>query len=242
MPLPKVSTPVFELDLISSNKKVKFRPFLVKEEKSLLVALESGDEKTIHNTLKSVIKSCILTRGVKVEELPSFDLEFLFLNIRGKSVGESVELLVTCKDDGETQVPLTIEMSDIKLTVPDEHNDTIDLGNNLFLKLKYPSLEQFVENNFIVSKLKNTDLVEKAFDSVDDCIEQVFTEDEAWSASDCSKKELLDFVGQLSSSQFQKIEEFFTTMPKLSYKTTVKNPKTKKDNDVVIEGLSNFFA
>ena len=242
MPLPKVSTPVFELDLISSNKKVKFRPFLVKEEKSLLVALESGDEKTIHNTLKSVIKSCILTRGVKVEELPSFDLEFLFLNIRGKSVGESVELLVTCKDDGETQVPLTIEMSDIKLTVPDEHSDTIDLGNNLFLKLKYPSLEQFVENNFIVSKLKNTDLVEKAFDSVADCIEQVFTEDEAWSASDCSKKELLDFVGQLSSSQFQKIEDFFTTMPKLSYKTTVKNPKTKKDNDVVIEGLSNFFA
>ena len=242
MPLPKVSTPVFELDLISSNKKVKFRPFLVKEEKSLLVALESGDEKTIHNTLKSVIKSCILTRGVKVEELPSFDLEFLFLNIRGKSVGESVELLVTCKDDGVTHVPLTIEMSDIKLTVPDEHNDTIDLGNNLFLKLKYPSLEQFVENNFIVSKLKNTDLVEKAFDSVADCIEQVFTEDEAWSASDCSKKELLDFVGQLSSSQFQKIEDFFTTMPKLSYKTTVKNPKTKKDNDVVIEGLSNFFA
>ena len=105
------------------------------------------------------------------------------MNIRGKSVGESVELLVTCKDDGETQVPLTIEMSDIKLTVPDEHNDTIDLGNNLFLKLKYPSLEQFVENNFIVSKLKNTDLVEKAFDSVADCIEQVFTEDEAWSAS-----------------------------------------------------------
>ena len=242
MPLPKVSTPVFELDLISSNKKVKFRPFLVKEEKSLLVALESGDEKTIHNTLKSVLKSCILTRGIKVDELPSFDLEFLFLNIRGKSVGETVELLITCRDDGETQVPLTIQMSDIKLNVPDDHNQTIDLGNNLFLKLKYPSLQQFVENNFIVSELKNTDLVEKTFDSVADCIEQVYNEEEAWSASECTKKELLDFVGQLSSSQFQKIEEFFTTMPKLSYKTTVKNPKTKKDNDVVIEGLSNFFA
>jgi len=242
MPLPKVSTPVFELDLISSNKKVKFRPFLVKEEKSLLVALESGDDKTIYNTLKSVLKSCILTRGIKVDELPSFDLEYLFLNIRGKSVGETVELLVTCKDDGETQVPLTIEMSDIKLNVPDEHNDTIDLGNNLFLKLKYPSLEQFVQNNFIVSELKSTDLVEKTFDSVADCIDQVYNEDEAWSASECTKKESLDFVGQLSSNQFQKIEEFFTTMPKLSYKTTVKNPKTKKDNDVVIEGLSNFFA
>ena len=202
MALPVLNAPTYELTLSSSGETIQYRPFLVKEEKILLMALESGDEKTIHNTLKSVIKSCILTRGVKVEELPSFDLEFLFLNIRGKSVGESVELLVTCKDDGETQIPLTIEMSDIKLTVPDEHNDTIDLGNNLFLKLKYPSLEQFVENNFIVSKLKNTDLVEKAFDSVADCIEQVFTEDEAWSASDCSKKELLDFVGQLSSSQF----------------------------------------
>ena len=115
MPLPKVSTPVFELDLISSNKKVKFRPFLVKEEKSLLMALESGDDKTIVNTLKSVLKSCVLTRGIKIEDLPSFDLEFLFLNIRGKSVGESVELMITCQDDGVTQVPVTLQMSEIKI-------------------------------------------------------------------------------------------------------------------------------
>ena len=240
MPLPKVSTPVFELDLISSNKKIKYRPFLVKEEKSLLIALESGEEKTILNTLKNVLKSCVISR-VKIDELPSFDLEFLFLNIRGKSVGESVELLVTCEDDGETQVPLTIQMSDIKLDIPDEHTDTIDLGDDLHLKMKYPSFSQFAENNFFPSKVKD-DLLDKAFGNVVDCIDQIYNSDEAWSGSDCTKKELLDFIEQLSSSQFQKIEKFFTSMPKLVYKTTVTNPNTKKDNKIVIEGLSNFFA
>ena len=240
MPLPKVSTPVFELDLISSNKKIKYRPFLVKEEKSLLIALESGEEKTILNTLKNVLKSCVISR-VKIDELPSFDLEFLFLNIRGKSVGESVELLVTCEDDGETQVPLTIQMSDIKLDIPDEHTDTIDLGDDLHLKMKYPSFSQFAENNFFPSKVKD-DLLDKAFGNVVDCIDQIYNSDEAWSGSDCTKKELIDFIEQLSSSQFQKIEKFFTSMPKLVYKTTVTNPNTKKDNKIVIEGLSNFFA
>ena len=242
MPLPKVSTPVFELDLISSNKKVKFRPFLVKEEKSLLIALESGEDKTIINTLKSVLKSCILTRGIKVEDLPSFDLEYLFLNIRGKSVGESVDLMITCQDDGETQVPLTLQMSDLKLDIPDDHTDTIDLGDDLHIKLKYPSFTQFAENNFLATKVKEDQLIEKAFENVCECIDQIYNSDEAWSASDCTKKELLEFIEQLSSNQFQTIENFFTTMPKLVYKTKVKNPKTKKENDVVIEGLSNFFA
>ena len=242
MPLPKVSTPVFELDLISSNKKVKFRPFLVKEEKSLLMALESGEDKTIINTLKSVLKSCVLTRGIKIEDLPSFDLEFLFLNIRGKSVGESVELMITCQDDGVTQVPVTLQMSEIKLDFPDDHSDTIDLGEGLHIKMKYPSFSQFAENNFLVSKVQDNELIDKAFESVCDCIDQIYTADEAWSASDCTKKELLQFIEQLSSNQFQQIESFFTNMPKLVYKSKVKNPNTKKDNDVVIEGLSNFFA
>lgn len=242
MPLPKVSTPTFELNLISTSKTVKYRPFLVKEEKSLLIALESGDNKAITNTLKSVLKACIVSRGVKIDELPIFDLEFLFLNIRGKSVGESVELLITCDDDGETKVPLTLNMSDIKLDVPDEHNDTIDLGDSLFLKLKYPSMSQFLENNFLVSKENEDQSINKAFDAIVDCVDQVYNKDEAWSASDCTKKELLDFIEQLNSSQFKKIEEFFTTMPRLVYKTVVTNPNTKVDNDIVIEGLSNFFA
>ena len=242
MPLPKVSTPIFELNLVSSNKKVKYRPFLVKEEKALLMAMETNEEKTILNTLKSVMNACILTRGIKIDDLPSFDLEFIFLNIRGKSVGETVDLLITCSDDGETQVPLSIAMSDIKLNIPDNHSDTIDLEDDLHIKMKYPSFTQFAENNFFPSKETDKDVIDKAFESIVECIDQVYNKEEAWSASDCTKKELIEFIEQFSSLQFTKIEEFFSTMPKLSYKGTVVNPKTKKKNDVEIEGLSNFFA
>lgn len=243
MPLPKVVTPTFELNLISTGKPVKYRPFLVKEEKVLLIALESGNEKDIINTVKSVLKSCVITRGVKVEDLPSFELEYLFLNIRSKSVGESVELLVTCTDDNETQVPLKINISDVKLDVPEEHTDIIELGGGLHMQMKYPSMQQFVENNFSVTDSgTNSDKIEKAFKAVASCIEQVYNDQEAWSGSDCTEKELINFIEQLDSSQFQKVEKFFETMPKLSYSTTVTNPNTGVDTEVVIEGLSNFFA
>tara|TARA_B100001057_G_scaffold488202_1_gene572177 strand:- start:502 stop:1227 length:726 start_codon:yes stop_codon:yes gene_type:complete len=241
MPLPKVVAPTFELQLISTGKKVKYRPFLVKEEKVLLIALENGSDADISATLKSVLKSCIITRGIDVEKLPSFELEYLFLNIRGKSIGESVELLVTCQDDKETKVPLKINMSEIKLDVPDGHTDMIKLGGDINIKMKYPSMQQFLDNNFVGSG-EGTDRIDKAFDAVVSCIDQIFTTDEAWSAEDCTKKELMKFIEQLNSQQFSLIEDFFATMPKLQYKGTVHNPKTKKDSDVLIEGLSNFFA
>ena len=241
MPLPKVVAPTFELQLISTGKKVKYRPFLVKEEKVLLIALENGSDADISATLKSVLKSCIITRGIDVEKLPSFELEYLFLNIRGKSIGESVELLVTCQDDKETKVPLKINMSEIKLDVPDGHSDMIKLGGDINIKMKYPSMQQFLDNNFVGSG-EGTDRIDKAFDAVVSCIDQIFTTDEAWSAEDCTKKELMKFIEQLNSQQFSLIEDFFATMPKLQYKGTVHNPKTKKDSDVLIEGLSNFFA
>jgi len=241
MPLPKVVAPTFELQLISTGKKVKYRPFLVKEEKVLLIALENGSDADISATLKSVLKSCIITRGVDVEKLPSFELEYLFLNIRGKSIGESVELLVTCQDDKETKVPLKIDMSEIKLDVPDGHTDMIKLGGDINIKMKYPSMQQFLDNNFVGSG-EGTDRIDKAFDAVVNCIDQIFTTDEAWSAEDCTKKELMKFIEQLNSQQFSLIEDFFATMPKLQYKGTVHNPKTKKDSEVLIEGLSNFFA
>ena len=240
MPLPKVVAPTFELQLISTGKKVKYRPFLVKEEKVLLIALENGSDADISATLKSVLKSCILTRGVDVEKLPSFELEYLFLNIRGKSIGESVELLVTCQDDMETKVPLKINLSDIKLEVPKGHTDMIKLDGDVNIKMKYPSMQQFLDNNFVGSD--STDRIDKAFDAVISCIDTIFTVDEAWSAGDCTKKELMKFIEQLNSQQFSLIEDFFATMPKLQYKGTVHNPKTKKDSDVLIEGLSNFFA
>jgi len=241
MPLPKVVAPTFELQLISTGKKVKYRPFLVKEEKVLLIALENGSDADISATLKSVLKSCIITRGIDVEKLPSFELEYLFLNIRGKSIGESVELLVTCQDDKETKVPLKIDMSEIKLDVPDGHTDMIKLGGDINIKMKYPSMQQFLDNNFVGSG-EGTDRIDKAFDAVVSCIDQIFTTDEAWSAEDCTKKELMKFIEQLNSQQFSLIEDFFATMPKLQYKGTVHNPKTKKDSEVLIEGLSNFFA
>lgn len=241
MPLPKVSTPTFELNLISTGKPVKYRPFLVKEEKALLIALESGDEKAITNTLKDVLKACITSRGIKVEELPSFDLEYLFLNIRSKSVGESVELLVTCSDDEETQVPLKIHTSEIVLDVPEEHTDTIELGNDLRMQMKYPSLDQFVQSNFVATT-NDENAIQKVFDSVVNCIETVYNEEEAWSASDCTKKELVSFIEQMTSTQFAEVEKFFSTMPKMSYHGKVTNPKTNIETEVVIEGLSNFFA
>ena len=241
MPLPKVVAPTFELQLIT-GKKVKYRPFLVKEEKVLLIALENGSDADISATLKSVLKSCILTRGVDVEKLPSFELEYLFLNIRGKSIGESVDLLVTCQDDKKTKVPLTVKLSDIKLDVPDTHTDMIKLEGDVNIKMKYPSMQQFLDNNFIAGELSSADRIDRAFDAVVDCIDTIFTTDEAWSAEDCSKKELMKFIEQLNSKQFSMIEDFFATMPKLQYKGTVHNPKTKKDSEVLIEGLSNFFA
>ena len=241
MPLPKVVAPTFELKLISTSKTVKYRPFLVKEEKALLIAMENGDDKDIAATIKEVLKSCILSRGIKVEELPSFELEYLFLNIRGKSVGETVELLATCQDDGETKVPLNISLSDIKLDVPDEHTDTIELDGGISIKMKYPSMQQFLDSNFSVAGT-DKDRISEAFKAVADSIDQIYTVEESWSASDCTKKELISFIEQLSSAQFQKIEEFFATMPKLQYKGTITNPKTDVESEVVIEGLANFFA
>ena len=241
MPLPKVVAPTFELQLIT-GKKIKYRPFLVKEEKVLLIALEGGNDADISSTLKSVLKSCIITRGVDVEKLPSFELEYLFLNIRGKSVGESIELTVTCQDDNTTKVPLKINLSDIKLDVPDDHSDMIKINDDVTIKMKYPSMQKFLDNNFIGAELDSPNRIDKAFDTVIDCIDTIFTIDEAWSSEDCTKKELLKFIEQLNSNQFSKIENFFATMPKLQYEGTIHNPNTKKDNKVVIEGLTSFFA
>jgi len=241
MPLPKVVTPTYELKLLSTGKTCKYRPFLVKEEKVLLLALEDGDSKTISTAINKVLKNCIMTRGVRIENLPSFDIEYLFLNIRGKSVGETVELNVVCEDDGKTQVPLTVDVGDIKLVVPDEHNEDVDLGSGLHIKLKYPSMQEFLNTNFNVTENKG-DTIDTAFKSVAKCIDTIYNEEEAWSSTDYSERELVDFIEQLDSSQFAKVEKFFATMPKLQYKTTVVNPNTKVENEIVIEGLSSFFA
>ena len=239
MPLPTISTPTYELVLPSSNRKIKFRPFLVKEEKILILAMESQDTKQIANAVKNVITHCILTKGIKVEKLSTFDIEYLFLNIRGKSVGEDIEVMVTCPDDGKTQVPALINIDTIKVQKSDDHEKDIKLDDQYTLRMRYPSLNEFIKNNFATATEMNVD---DTFDLIASCIDQVYSEEESWASSDCTKKELSNFLEQLDSKQFKAIEKFFETMPKLSHTVKVTNPNTKKECEIVLEGLQNFFG
>lgn len=239
MPLPKIATPTYELELPSTGKSIKYRPFLVKEEKVLVIALESEDTKQISTAIKSVISNCVLTKGIKVETLPTFDIEYLFLNIRGKSVGEELDVNIVCPDDEETQVTVNINLDDIEVQRTDEHTNKIKLDESLMMELKYPSLDQFIKNNFDFNDKSG---MEQSFDLIASCIDKIFSEDEVWAAADCTKKEVRDFLESMNSSQFKEIEKFFQTMPKLSHTLTVTNPKTKVESEVVLEGLASFFA
>ena len=239
MPLPKISTPTYELELPSNGESVQYRPFLVKEEKVLVIALESEDMKQITNSIKTVIKNCILSKGIKVETLPTFDIEYLFLNIRGKSVGEELEVNIVCPDDGETQVPVAINVDDIKVQKNENHTNRIKIDDSIMMEMKYPSLDQFIKTNF---DFNNQSAMDQSFELIASCVDKIFTEDEVWSAKDVTKKELVDFLEQMNSSQFKQIEEFFETMPKLSHKINVKNPVTEVESEVVLEGLASFFA
>ena len=241
MPLPTIETPTYELKVPSSGKKIKYRPFLVKEEKILIIALESKDQNEITNAVKDVLKKCILTRRVKVDDFPTFDIEYIFLNIRAKSIGEDIRLTVTCPDDGETQVPVTVYVDEIKVIKQEGHETDIVIDDKLTLRMKYPSLNQFVENNFEVDDDPET-LVNKTFKVVADCMDTVFTEEDAWEAKDYSSDERVKFIEQLNSKQYKKVEKFFATMPKLSHTIEVINPNTKKKNSIVMEGLADFFG
>jgi hypothetical protein len=239
MPLPKIATPTYELELPSTGKTIQYRPFLVKEEKLLVLALESEDTKEITTAIKNVIKSCILTKGIKVETLPTFDIEYLFLNIRGKSVGEEIEVNIVCPDDGETYVPVKIAIDEISVKKDETHSTQIKLDDSLVMEMRYPSLDQFIKSNFDITSDSS---LEQSFDLVSSCIDKIYNEEEVWAAADCTKKELVDFLEQMNSSQFKGIEKFFETMPKLSHEVKVKNPKTEVESTVVLEGLSSFFA
>ena len=239
MPLPKIATPTYELVLPSTDETIQFRPFLVKEEKLLVLALESEDNKQITTAIKSVLKNCVITKGIKVEQLPTFDIEFLFLNIRGKSVGEELEVNIVCPDDETTQVTVDINLDDIQVQKNEEHNKQIKLDENLMMEMKYPSLDQFIKNNFDFNEKNQMD---QSFQLIASCIDKIYSEEEVWATADCTKKEVNDFLEQMNSGQFKLIETFFETMPKLSHTIKVTNPKTKVENDVVLEGLASFFA
>ena len=241
MPLPKIATTSYELELPSTGKTIQYRPFLVKEEKLLVISLESEDTKQITNAIKAVIKSCVLTKGVKVEALPTFDIEFLFLNIRGKSVGEDIDLKLICPDDEKTEVSVSINLDDIKVQKLEGHTKQIKLDDNLMMELKYPSLNEFIKNNFDPND-KSKNPMDQSFDLIGSCIDKIYNEDEVWVADDCSKKEINEFVDSMNSNQFKEVEKFFETMPKLSHTVKIFNPTTKVESDVVLEGLASFFV
>ena len=239
MPLPKIATPTYSMVLPSLEKEINYRPFLVKEEKLLVLALESEDTKQITQAIKAVLKSCVQTKGIKVESLPTFDIEFLFLNIRGKSVGESIDVNVICPDDEKTSVKVIIDLDDIKVQKTEGHTNKVQLDKNLMMELKYPSLDEFIKNNF---DFKDENAMEQSFKLIASCIDKIYNEEEVWVAGDCTKKEITEFLESMNSQQFKKIEEFFTTMPKLSHTIKVKNPETKVESEVVLEGLASFFG
>ena len=239
MPLPTITTPSYELELPSTGKRIKYRPFLVKEEKLLVLALETENTKDISTAIKTVLKNCIQSRGVKIDKLPTFDIEFLFLNIRGKSVGEEIEVNLIAPDDEVTSVPVTINIDDIKISKKKDHTNKIKLDESLMMEMKYPSLDEFVKNNFDFDGEVDMD---QSFDLIASCIDKIYNEVEVWSTADCTKKEVKDFLEQMNSLQFKEIESFFDSMPKLSHTVTFTNPKTKVESTVVLEGLSSFFA
>ena len=235
MALPKVVAPTYELELPSNGKKIKYRPFLVKEEKVLLIAMDSGDEKQITQANVDVIKACVTSR-IKVEELPSFDLEYLFLKIRAASVGEEITVNVVCMDDNKTKVQHTININDVQVFRPKGHNEKVMINKNVGVIMKYPKLDHFID--FGVRGETNMD----GLDIIVGCIDQIFDGEDVTESSECTTKELKEFIESLTQRQFNKVSKFFETMPKLQHKFEVVNPNTKKSSTYTLEGLQSFFA
>lgn len=238
MALPKLSVPTYELEVPSTGKTIKYRPFLVKEEKILLLAQETEDESQMANAVKTILKNCIQTPRFKIETLALFDIEYIFLNIRGKSVGETVDLSVTCPDDGTTTVDVSIDLDDIKVQRSEEHTNILKMNDTVSVVMKYPSMDLFIKNNM----KESTSEVDDVFEIASMCIDQIVEGEEVYESSNFSKKEILEFLEGMDTKQFVSIQKFFETMPKLSHTVKVKNPNTKVESEVVIEGLASFFA
>ena len=237
MALPKLGYPTYELELPSTGKTIKYRPFLVKEEKVLLLALDSKDEKQVISAVKDLIKNCVITR-IKVDTLPSFDLEYLFLKIRGASIGENIILTVTCLDDNETQVEATINIDEVEIFKPEGHDKKIMFDDKTGIVMRYPSMKEFVEREFLQKEMKT----EEVYGFIADSIDQIFDEEEVYDSSTTTKKEFRTFVDSLTTKQFEKIQQFYTTCPKLSHTFKVVNPNTGKESEYTVEGLQSFFA
>jgi len=237
MALPTMDLPTHELEIPSNKKKIKFRPFLVKEEKVLLLALESDDDKNIRNAVLNLLKSCISTR-IKLENLATFDLEYIFLNIRAVSIGEIVEISVTCQDDEKTQVKYNLNLTDVQVNFPDGHTNKIMLTDDTGVMMKYPSFDRFVENQFAQKEVNEDTVIEIIAESID----QIFQGEEVFDSSTTTPKEFVQFVESLTNAQLEKLQKFFETSPRLEHKFKVKNPNTEVESDYTISGLQAFFG
>ena len=235
MALPVLNNPNYEMEIPSTGEKIEYRPFLVKEQKILMMAMESEDVSAQSKAVVDIIKNC--TFGAindKVETLPTFDIEYMFLRIRSKSVGETVELIITCQDDGETKVPVNINLEDINVVKTEGHDTTIMITDKIGLTMRYPTMKQLM--SYDMSKITT---MEGTFKVINDCLENVFDENEVY--EEMNSKELQEFIEQMTTEQFQKVSEFFNTMPKLKHTLKVKNPNTGVENEVVLEGMQSFL-
>ena len=232
MPLPEIVTPTHELVVPSTKKKIKYRPFLVKEQKILIIAMESQDEVQILDAIKNILKNCINSR-IKLDDLALFDIEYLFLQIRARSISEELKLKITCPDDGETQVDVSFLANEVKVQFPDDHSNIIKLGNDITLEMKYPNLEYFSTINFAKGDVDPYDLVAQ-------CVKRVYVGEE--DSGTFTFKEARAWIEKLTAAQFDLIQEFFNTMPSLKHVLKVRNPKTKVENEITIEGLVSFFG
>lgn len=237
MALPTIDLPTYELEVPSTGKTIKYRPFLVKEEKVLLLALETGDEKGIEQAVKNLLKGCIISR-LKLESLATFDLEYIFLKIRAASVGEIVEMEVTCLDDNETKVTYNLNLNDVEVSFPEGHSNKIMLTDDTGVMMKYPGFDRFVEASVSGRELTTEDV----FDIIAESIDQIFQGEDVYDSSTTTKKEFRQFVESMTTSQFEEMQKFFESAPKLSHKFAVTNPNTGISSTYTIEGLQNFFG
>ena len=237
MALPQIALPTYELEIPSNGKKIKYRPFVVKEEKLLLLAMESEDVKQIEDAVKQLLKGCIQSR-VKIEDLAIFDLEYIFLQIRAVSVGEIVDMNITCRDDGVTTVPYKLNLLEVEVQRPEGHSNKIMLSDEMGIIMKYPKLDTFITGSII----GDSPTADSVIDIIAGCIDQIFDGEDVYDSSTTSKKEFKEFLENLTNSQFEKIQKFFESSPKLEHTIKITNPKTGVENEIVFSGLSSFFG
>ena len=237
MALPKLTTPTYELEIPSTDEKIKYRPFLVKEEKILMMALESKSEKDITQAVKDIVSECTFNK-VNIDNMTMFDVEYIFLNIRSKSVGEVSKLKILCPDDKKTYADVELDLNKVNVQVGEDHTNKIELGNGMGMIMKYPSIDSFKDSG--IRDINASNMLEV----ISTCILQIFEDEgkKVYNSKDQTSKELTDFIEQLNTKQFKDVQKFFDTMPKLKHEITVKNPKTKIESKITLSGLNDFFA